>query len=990
VVNHVSDSVSIVRLSTRSVVATLKTDDEPCDVVFGGTPARAFVSCSQANTVLVYDLASLSQAPTRIAIDGEDPRAMAVSGDGTKVYVAVFESGNATTILGGGAVNNLGFPPNVVNDPAGPYAGVNPPPNSGALFDPPQNGANPPPPRVGLIVKKRVSGRWWDDNNGDWTDLVSGPNAALSGRPVGWDLADNDVAVIDASSLGVTYVRRLMNLCMAIAVDPSNGDVTVIGTEATNEIRYEPKVQGRFTRVELARVKQPGLAMSVVSDLNSHLDYTVPTIPQSERDKSLGDPRGIVWNASGTRAYVTGMGSNNLIVIDSNGGRAGTTPTIDVGEGPTGIVLDGAHARLLVLNKFEGSISVVDLATETETARVSFHDSSPAAIRIGRKHLYDTHKNSGLGQIACASCHVDSRIDRLAWDLGDPSGTMKSVAGQNLGAGIPGLNTGFQPWHPMKGPMTTQTLQDIIGKEPLHWRGDRAGIEEFNGAFIGLQGDDTNLTPLEMAEFENFLATIHFPPNPFRNFDNTLPTSLPLSGHYTTGRFGPAGLPLPNGNAVNGLAIYRPPRLLDATALACVTCHTLPTGMGTNHRLQGPTLVPIAPGPNGERHHMLVSVDGSTNISIKVPQLRNEYDKVGFDTTQLVNRAGFGLLHDGSVDSIARFIDEPVFSIQSNQETADLVAFMLAFSGSELPQGSTNPFALEPPGSPSQDSHAAVGAQTTLQDASSPAPGQLTLIADMIAQANTKKVGLVVKGVRGGIPRGYTYVAPNLFESDRAGAMVTADRLQSSVTLGSELTYTVVPRGTATRLGIDRDLDGCLDQDEIDGGSDPADPSSRACGPGTSFCAGDGSLATACPCSNTGVAGRGCANSQAGSAGAWLTAQGTTSPDTVVFTSSGVLPNSLSIVLQGTIDLGAGVFYGDGVRCVGGTLKRLYTKNAGNSVLTAPVPGEPSVTARSAAAGDPITPGSTRYYQVYYRDGVAAFCPAGSTFNVSNGHRIDW
>lgn len=992
VVNHVSDSVSIVRLSTRSVVGTLTTDDEPCDVVFGGTPARAFVSCSQANTVLVYDMASLPTPPARITIDGEDPRAMAVSADGTKVYVAIFESGNSTTILGGGAVSNLGFPPNVVNDPSGPYGGQNPPPNSGAIFDPPINGANPPAPAVGLIVRKDGAGLWKDDNNGDWTNLVSGPNAAASGRPVGWDLADNDVAVIDATSLGVTYVRRLMNLCMGIAVDPSNGDLTVIGTEATNEIRFEPNVQGRFTRVEIARVKQPGLVITVISDLNPHLTYAAPTIPQTDRDKSLGDPRGIVWNAAGTRAYVTGMGSNNVIVIDSSGARAGAAPTIEVGEGPTGIVLDAAHGRLLVLNKFEGAISVVDLASEMETARIPFHDASPQAIRLGRKHLYDTHKNSGLGQIACGSCHVDSRFDRLAWDLGNPAGNMKPVTGQNLGAGIPGLNTGFQPWHPMKGPMTTQTLQDIIFKEPLHWRGDRDGLEEFNGAFLGLQGDDANLTPAEMQEFEDFLATVTFPPNPFRNFDNTLPTNLPLPGHHTTGRFGPAGLPLPNGNAVNGLAMYRPPRLLDANALACVTCHTLPTGMGTNYTLQGTTLVPIAPGPNGERHHMLVSVDGSTNISMKVPQLRNEYDKVGFDTTQLVNRAGFGVLHDGSVDSIERFIDEPVFSIQSNQETADLVAFMMAFSGSELPQGSTNVFALEPPGSPSQDSYAAVGVQTTLQDASNPAPGQLALIANMIAQTNAKKVGLVVKGVEGGLPRGYAYVAPNLFQSDRAGEMVAAAALQSSAMPGSELTYTVVPRGTGTRIGIDRDLDGCLDQDEIDGGSDPADPSSRSCGPGTSFCAGDGSLLTACPCGNTGVAGRGCANSQAGSAGAWLSARGTTSPDRVVFTSSGELPVALSIVLQGTIDLGAGVLYGDGVRCVGGTLKRLYTQSAVNGVVTAPGPGDPSVTARSAALGDPIAPGATRLYQVYYRDPAATFCssPIGSTFNVSNGYRINW
>src|SRR5581483_5463104 len=127
-------------------------------------------------------------------------------------------------------------------------------------------------------------------------------------------------------------------------------------------------------------------------------------------------------------------------------------------------------------------ISVVGAASKTVLANVPFFDPSPTAIKAGRKHLYDTHKNSGLGQAACASCHVDARTDKLAWDLGSPAGTIKQLTGQNLGAGIPGLAQGqtspaFQPWHPMKGPMTTQTLQDIVGHEPFHWRGDRFGLE---------------------------------------------------------------------------------------------------------------------------------------------------------------------------------------------------------------------------------------------------------------------------------------------------------------------------------------------------------------------------------------------------------------------------------------------------------------------------------------------------------------------------------
>ena len=861
VVNHISDSISVVDLATFNVRATLTTLDEPADVIFAGSPQRAFVTCSQANAVLVFDPANLAAAAVEIAIDGEDPRALAASADGSKVYAAIFESGNASTILGGGGTRG-GFPPNVVNDASGPYGGTNPPPNDGSGFNPairPEYlpGGAAPAPAVGMIVKKDAAGRWMDDNTGDWTALVSGPQAASSGRRVGWDLPDHDVAVIDTATLDVTYATGLLNLVMAVAVQPASGEVTVVGTDATNEIRFEPVLKARFLRVAMGLVTPGSLGSATVVDLNGgHLDYSdaqvaaqsdTATASQALRDRSLGDPRGIVWNGTGTRGYVTGMGSDNVVVIDAAGQRlnplgAPADPAIEVGEGPTGLALDGARQRLYVVNKFSASVSLIDTATEQPVGEVPFFDPTPAPIRSGRRHLYDTHRTSGLGHVSCGSCHADARMDRLSWDLGDPSGDIKalnSTPGQhNLGMNVPGLNQGFEDFHPMKGPMTTQTLQDIIGKEPLHWRGDRDGLEEFNGAFRGLLGDDVQLTPTEMQEFEDFLASIHFPPNPFRHLDNSLPEDLALSGHFSDGRFAAqgglgAGDPLPNGDAVAGLALFRPPFLLDG-ALACVTCHALPTGAGADVTLVGTTFQDIPPGPDGERHLALVSVDGSTNVTMKTPHLRNLYEKVGFETTQISNRAGAGFGHDGSIDSIARFVSEPVFSVANDQEVADLVAFMLAFSGSDLPEGSRSVFDLEPPGPVSLDSHAAVGSQITFDASNREEPGAVARLAELQALADAGAVGLVAKGRQAGETRGYAYQGGGTLQSDRAAETLTVDALRLAAGSGTEVTFTLVPSGSQGRIGTDRDEDGFLDRDELDGCSDPADAGSI---PGSTSCA---------------------------------------------------------------------------------------------------------------------------------------------------------
>ena len=79
--------------------------------------------------------------------------------------------------------------------------------------------------------------------------------------------------------------------------------------------------------------------------------------------------------------------------------------------------------------------------------------------------------------------------------------------------------------------------------------------------------------------------------------------------------------------------------------------------------------------------------------------------------------------------------------------------------------------------------------------------------------------------------------------------------------------------------------------------------------------------------------------------------------------------------------------FGDGVRCTGGTLLRLRTKV--NSGGASSFPDSVETITLSARGG--VTPGSgaRRYYQTYYRNSAALFCPP-ETFNVTNGVQIDW
>jgi hypothetical protein len=159
-----------------------------------------------------------------------------------------------------------------------------------------------------------------------------------------------------------------------------------------------------------------------------------------------------------------------------------------------------------------------------------------------------------------------------------------------------------------------------------------------------------------------------------------------------------------------------------------------------------------------------------------------------------------------------------------------------------------------------------------------------------------------------------------------------------------------------------------------------------------SFCFGDGST-TPCPCGNASSgSGRGCNNSSS-TGGAQLAAAGLSAlgADSIVLTSSFEKPSATSIFLQGKTQLTAGVAFGQGLRCIGGTLKRLFVHNAVLGVVSAPTGGDLSVSAQSAALGDPISAGEMRFYHTYYRDpNVLGSCAPDATFNASQALAFTW
>ena len=810
VVNHLSDSVSIVDVATLRVVRTLHVGDEPRDIVFAGAGrSRAFISAAHRGQnrpgdpqlltpsvgradVWVFESTGLgaSAGGDEIAIlsaFGDTPRALATSPDGLTVYLAVFHSGNKTTTVSEGALPTPAPLPTVSGLPA---------------------------PQVGVMLQQVGPTTWRDVNGSNHNGLV---RFSLPDQDV--FSIDADASVLDATAItgSVTSVGTIL---FNMVVHPQNGTIYVSNTDANNMDRFEgsgaTSLRGELHRAQISLISG-GVAQP--RRLNPHIVYTNLTPAQDVNDRSLAMPTDMAITSDGSTLYVAAFGSRKIGIVDTAalalapGSPGAFTPdTADHVElsagGPGGVALDESRGRLYVLTRFDNAISIVDTAARAEIAHLPIHSPEPEDITVGREIFYDARFSSSNGEAACASCHIYGDFDSLAWDLGDPAGSVVlnnnpfvklNPPAQNFGLTGPTLNflqpgsvvAGNLDFHPLKGPMTTQTLRGMDHGGPMHWRGDRSGgtaqnpwaydgtpealderlgFQAFNPAFVGLLGRQATIPTGDMAAFTDFILQVQLPPNPIRNLDRSLTADQQA-----------------------GLNFYVGP--ISDTLKTCEGCHTLNQAAGFF-------------GSAG-----LSTFEAETQ-HFKVAHLRNAYQKVGM-FGQVNSGAdpnapqirGFGYLHDGSVATVLSFLQSPVFQFPGGDTQRTQVAQLtLAFDTDLAP---------------------VVGQQVTATDANYQTAELANRIALLIARAGAsyadpdrpgnKECDLVVKGRIAGQPRGWWMSSPSDFTPDLGGAptISAANLLLLASTPGQELTYTCVPPGSGERLGIDRG--GIGDDSQPDG-----------------------------------------------------------------------------------------------------------------------------------------------------------------------------
>lgn len=331
-----------------------------------------------------------------------------------------------------------------------------------------------------------------------------------------------------------------------------------------------------FVTSHVYRVQTPASVNQTIfaRDLNANGSGTVAKVDAASQptDIALLESGGVV-----NKVFIASFGTDRIIVLDrGTSGSADigtwTRSKIDLNValpsggysrfGPRGLVLGTGTSgqRLFVHCRLANCIVSIDPVTLAKIVLPLKADPTPDYVRRGRQFLYSGDQ-SATGFVSCASCHVDGRTDALAWRLGrpiqqnaplDPAGVdpdqLLRLAGTGtfpqLAAGNPSdpdfhiMMLAFGTFDPVgaddKREMVTQSLQGLLNFEvdlpskefvtnaPFHWRGDKKSVRDFNEAFVtlllgtnvGTAQDPRGLTESQMDDFERFVHSIHYPPNP--------------------------------------------------------------------------------------------------------------------------------------------------------------------------------------------------------------------------------------------------------------------------------------------------------------------------------------------------------------------------------------------------------------------------------------------------------------------------------------------
>jgi len=261
----------------------------------------------------------------------------------------------------------------------------------------------------------------------------------------------------DAGKLYVTHLFSgkvsLINLSdFSLEASISTGNNTNLSQfmllDLAGKRAYLPQTRSNTTNMEL-------VFDATVFPMVNVLDLTSQKILREERVsldvgfRSVNMPFAVALDEARQVLMVANAGSNDVSVIDLQSDKQ--LARLEVGANPRGIVFDAQANRAYVNNALDGTISVIDMQkiAVVESIRITEIPLDPQ-ILLG-KQLFHAARVPDLTTdrwISCAVCHFDGGMDARTW-LGFPD-----------------------------GPRNTPSLFGVGNTPPVHWSGDLDELQD--------------------------------------------------------------------------------------------------------------------------------------------------------------------------------------------------------------------------------------------------------------------------------------------------------------------------------------------------------------------------------------------------------------------------------------------------------------------------------------------------------------------------------
>ena len=220
--------------------------------------------------------------------------------------------------------------------------------------------------------------------------------------------------------------------------------------------------------VPLAHLEHGGAFEDTLTLFGADVGPKPVEVPLDELERYAARPFGVTITPDKSRMYVTSGGSQMLTVIDVprllryvhlhpqpfvydlSASANYVITRVPVGRDPRGVLLSHDGRTLLVANRLDDTISVIDTRSNKVASTVTLSGPKQISVlRHGEQTFYSAAQ-SFQGQIGCANCHIDSTFDGLNWDL-EPDGFGRGIVDNRL-------------------------LEDVKGTDPYKWNGGNPNL----------------------------------------------------------------------------------------------------------------------------------------------------------------------------------------------------------------------------------------------------------------------------------------------------------------------------------------------------------------------------------------------------------------------------------------------------------------------------------------------------------------------------------